>query len=188
MRIGEVNKDNYKQFLSMLGAKSNKNLDAIMNGGKAGNEEISIIEAEKREIARLIKTGQIEEGMVSYSWETEEDFNKWRKTVPVSDEVRDKLIETARKHLLDLANGIKPNGVEERTNDISTIMKDYRKNIPPSERLAVTWTLSHIYTDEQARLINYVKSKIPSWNYGQAFDKNILLNSDFGTKGIDIKA
>jgi len=188
MRIGEVNQNNYKHFFSMLGAKSTKTLDALMNGNQAttGGEEISIEEAEKREIARLIKMGVIEEGMVSFSWES--DNANWGKTVPVSDEVREKLIETARKHFLDLANGVKPNGVEERTNDVRTIMTEYRKNIPPSERLDVTWTLSHIYTDEKQRLIDYVKSKNPTWSYGQAFDKNILLNSNFGEYGVDVKA
>jgi len=187
MRIGEVNKDNYKQFLSMLGAKSTKTLDALMNDGNATEgEEISIQEAEKREIARLIKMGVIEEGMVTFSWE--KDNANWGKIVPVSDEVREKLIETARKHFLDLANGIKPNGVEERTNDVRTIMTEYRKNIPPSERLNVTWTLNKIYVDERERMIDYIKSKDPTYYYGKPFDKNILLSSNFGTNSVDVKA
>jgi hypothetical protein len=180
MRIGDVNQSNYKHFLAMLGVKNTKALDKIMG---ADQKTEDIYPTEEEVYAKMVKMGRVEEGMLA-----KEGDNSWKRFVPVSDEVREKLVETARRHLLDLANGIKPNGVEERTNDVSTILKEYRKNIPPSERLAVTWTLSHIYSDEQQRLNDYIKSKIPSWNYGQPFDRDILLNSNFGENSVDIKA
>ncbi|MDR3019376.1 MAG: DUF3879 family protein [Treponema sp.] len=175
MRIGEVNRDNYKQFLKLFGVKNDKVMAAVMGEDK---KEYS----EEETIARLIKMGLIEEGMITKSGEG----GDWRKTVPVSDEVRDKIIATVRRQFLENGNGMsKPGGVDG--GEIGAIMKEYRKNIPPNERLAVTWTLSQIHINEQKRLVNYIKSQDPTWNHGQKFDKNILLNSNFGEDSVDVR-
>jgi hypothetical protein len=177
MRIGEVNQNNYKQFLAMLGAKSNKALDKLMGA----DEKSSTGEHSDKELdARLLSMGY-EEGMTILN----DSDTSWKKIVPVSDDVKNKIIETVRKQFLENGNGLLS---AEDGDELGKIMKEYRKTVPVNERLSVTWTLSNIYTDEARRLADYVKSKNPSWNYGQAFDKNILLNSDFGTNSVDIKA
>jgi hypothetical protein len=178
MRIGDVNQNNYKQFLNLFGIKDSKALDSIM-----GKEQ----QAEKRDTGeeayqKMIKMGLIEDGMLAKDGDT-----SYLKGAPVSDEVRDKIIATVRRQFLENGNGMsKPGGVDG--GEIGAIMKEYRKNIPPSERLAVTTTLCNIQHDEIQRLVDYVKSKDPSWNYGVKFDKNILLKSNFGTNNVDIKA
>ena len=183
MRIGEINQDNYKQMLSLFGVKDTSTLDRII---KNGDGDISHEEQVDKAIARLIKTGYVEEGMITKDGE---NLN-WRKTVPVSDDVKDKIIATARRQFLENGNGMsKPGGVDG--DEFGAIMKEYRKNIPPAERLAVTWTLSQIQTNELQRLVDYVKLKDPTWKQGQQFDKSILTDSNFGTvskDGVDVKA
>jgi len=169
MRIGEVNHDNYKQFLALLGVKNSKALDNIMGAdGKASSKQAVQIDP------------NYEEGMYSDS-----NDESWKKIVPVSDEVRNKIIDTVRKHFLKNGDGMTKPG---DSDEFAKIGKDYRKNIPPSERAAVSWTLSQIQIDEERRLVNYVKSQNPSWNFGAKFDKSILTSTDFGTKSVDIKA
>lgn len=59
-------------------------------------------------------------------------------------------------------------------DEIGAIMKEYRKNIPPSERLSVTWTLGEIVHNETVRLLDLVRANNPTWDYGQKFDKNVI--------------
>jgi hypothetical protein len=170
MRIGEINQNNYKQFLALFGVKGNKTLDNLMGAdGKASSKQAVQI------------SPNFEEGMDTSGTSGDE----WHKIVPVSDEVRDKIVATVRRQFLENGNGMvsSKNGME-----IGAIMKEYRKNIPPSERLAVTWTLSQIQINEERRLVNYVKSQNPSWSFGTKIDKSILTSTDFGTKSVDIKA
>jgi len=182
MRIGEVNKDNYKFFLQMLGAKNSKALDAIMGDGKEKGK--GKLPTEEDILQNMIKSGQIEEGMFIREGE---DTSKYTKTVHVSDEVKNKIIDTVRKQFLRNGNGMsKPGGSDG--NEFGAIMKEYRKSIPPSERLSVTWTLSQIQIEEERRLVAYVKKIDPTWDFGKKFDKNILINSNFGTNTVDVKA
>ena len=169
MRIGEVNQNNYKQFLALLGIKNSKALDSILSKDeKGGSEQVG---------DRWDPS--LEEGML-----IPDDSGSWKKIVPVSDEVREKIIATVRKQFLAGGNGLLS---AADGNEVGAIKKEYRKNIPPDERLSVTWTLSKIYLNEAQRLADYIKSQDPTWNYGQRFDKNILLNSNFGEKNVDVK-
>jgi hypothetical protein len=179
MRIGDVNQDNYKQFLKLFGIKDSKALDNIMGkDGKASTKQTT----EDEVYAQLVREGRVEEGMLIKEGD---DISKYNRIVPVSDEVRNKIIDTVRRQFLENGNGMTKPG---DSDEFAKIGKDYRKNIPPSERLAVSWTLNKIQLDEAQRLVDYVKSKNPSWNYGQRFDKSILTSTDFGTKSVDIKA
>ncbi|MDR3019377.1 MAG: DUF3879 family protein [Treponema sp.] len=181
MRIGEINQNNYKQFLALLGAKSNTALDKLMGEGENGKEL-----TEEEVIAKMYAEMGIEEGMV-----TKEGDPCWRKIVPVSDEVREKIIQTVRRQFLETGNGMPKPADSVDGMAVGKIMKEYRKNIPPSERLAVTWTLSQIETNEIQRLTDYIKKNVPGWNPGQPFDRNILRDSNFGTISkdqVDVKA
>jgi len=180
MRIGDVNQNNYKQFLNLFGIKDSKALDSIM--GKGEQQQAGKGESEEEIHQRMVKSGLIEDGML-----VKEGDTSWMREVPVSDEVKEKIIATVRRHFLENGNGMsKPGGVEG--NDFRAIFQEYRKDIPPSERLAVTYTLCKIQNDEERRLVNYVKTNDPSWNYGVKFDKDILLKSNFGTSNVDVKA
>jgi len=179
MRIGEVNKDNYKFFLQMLGAKSSKALDALMGEDKEektnplfGNRKNNVVVD-----ANYLEGMTINEG---------DDLSNFHRIVPVSDEIRNKIIDTVRKQFLRNGNGATKPVVD--TKEFATINFAYLKDVSPSERLAVTWTLSHIRTDEERRLVNYVKEQDPTWKPGQKFDKDILLKSNFGTNSVDVKA
>jgi len=176
MRIGEINQDNYKQFLQMLGVKSSATLDALMGKGVVGNSGQA-----SNNFGR-----NYEEGMVIMEGE---DASKYNKIVPVSEKIKDKIIATVRRQFLDNGNGMTKAGTDSA--ELAAIMKDYRRNIPPNERLSVSWTLCQIQLSEQQRLVNYVKSKDPAWKQGQQFDKSILTDTNFGTiskDGVDVKA
>jgi hypothetical protein len=178
MRIGDVNKDNYKMFLAMLGVKNTKALDNIMGTNQKTED---LYPSEEEVYAKLVRMGRVEEGMLSFG----DSDTSWRKIVPVSDDVKDKIIATVRKQFLENGNGLLS---AEDGDELGKIMKEYRKSVPANERLSVTWTLNKIYVDEARRLTDYVKSKNPTWNLGQQFDKNILQNSNFGENGVDVRA
>ena len=73
----------------------------------------------------------------------------------------------------------------EDGDEIGSIMKEYRKNIPANDRLSVTWTLGQIASSETERLAEFVKAKVPGWDAGKPFDPNIF--EDYHG-GIDIRA
>jgi hypothetical protein len=184
MRIGDVNQHNYQQFLQLFGIKGSNALDALLgkNKTKGADEEYGTVEYFTR-VARELGI-DIEEGMCII----DDNNESWKKKVPVSEEVRDKIIATVRKQFLAGGNGLLS---AKDGNEVGAIMIAYRKNIPPAERLSVTWTLSNIYTDEARRLGDYIKKIDPSWTHGKPFDKNILLDSNFGTISkdrVDVKA
>lgn len=175
MRIGDINKDNYQTYLQLFGSSNSDVLDRLI--GKDGEKKER---TEEEILAQLIKTGYLEEGM-----HVKEGDTSWQKIVPVSDEIKEKIIETVRRQFVTNGNGM---GEARDGDEIGAIMKEYRKNIPPSERLAVTWTLSQIEREESVRLVNYVKENQPGWDCGQPFDRNLLLNTNFGTEGLYIRA
>jgi len=48
--------------------------------------------------------------------------------------------------------------------------------------------LGQISGEEEMRLVNYIKSQVPGWQSGQAFDPKILTGSNWGLNSMDIKA
>jgi len=130
----------------------------------------------------MIRRGFAEEGMIVNEGD---DMSKHNRIVPVSDEVRNKIIDTVRKEFLENGNGMSRDGGSDK---LAAINKAYRKSVSPSERLSVSWTLSQIQIEEERRLVAYVKKIDPTWDFGKKFDKNILINSNFGTNTVDVKA
>lgn len=189
MRIGDVNKDNYKQFQQLLGINNTKANDGVViDSGTSktdpfGNERV--LGSDGYETAesinqRMIKLGYIEEGMYIKEGEIPN-----HRIVAVTDSVRDRIIETVRKHIIANPNGTMP---QELGDELGAIYKEYRQNIDPKDRQAVTWSLSQIASNESKRIYDYVKSQIPNYQYGEWFDPNILTNSNFGLNHIDTKA
>lgn len=97
MRIGQVNKDNYMEFMRLFNRKSSKTLDNLWGKNNTAKKETSWEEIE----ARLIASGHLEEGM-----HIREGDDSWKKIVPVSDEIKEKLIETVRRQFLTNGNGM----------------------------------------------------------------------------------
>lgn len=173
MRIGNINKDNYKLYQQLLGVKNNKALEDFINGDEKLEEKDHSFEAREK---RLVELGYVEEGMMIREGDT-----SWRKIVPVSNEIKDKIVETIRRQFITNANGM----LEDIDGDeIGAIMKEYRKNIPAKDRLSVTWTLGEIASSEAERLVEFVKAKVSGWDYGKPFDPSIF--EDYHG-GIDIR-
>ena len=162
MRIGQVTQDNYMEYLKMFGGKNSKVLDKLWgkDGEAKGERSWEEIKAD------LVKSGFAEDGMFL----TEGD-ESYKKIVPVSDEIKNKLIETVRRQFLTNGNGM---GEARDGDEIGAIMKEYRANIPPSERLSVTWTLGEIVHNENVRLLELVRANNPTWDYGQKFDTGVI--------------
>lgn len=182
MRIGEVNKDNYGQYLQMLGLKNSKDIEKSIDNmwGKDKEDEFdhSIESAEKW----IVAMGWGEEGMLI---DGNTNDGSWKKNVPVSDEIKDKLINALRRQFLENGNGLM---TTEDGDEIGSIFKEYRKNISPGERLSVTWTLNNIVIQEGQRLMNYVKSNMPSdWKPGEPIDTDVLARAVSG-EHFDTKA
>ncbi len=169
MRIGAVTKENYKEYLKLFGAKDLDSLDGVL-----GTEKEFDHSYEARN-ARLVAAGH-EDGMLIPDGDV-----SWRKIVPVTDEIKTKLVSTVFRHFLKNGNGMSE---AEDGDEIGAIMKKYRENISPKERLSVTWTLGQIVQNEAQRLVNHVKANDPSWTFGEPFDKSIFENYVPG--GVDI--
>lgn len=173
MRISDVTKDNYKDYLRLFGIKDTNSLDKDLDKALGINEYFD--HSYEGRNARLVADGH-EDGMLIPSGD-----NSWKKIVPVSPSIRNTLLEVTKRQFLDNGNGM----AESKDGDeIGAIMKGYRKNIPAKDRLSVTYTLRSIVQSESQRLVDFVKANNPTWTYGQAFDKSIFDNYTSG--GVDI--
>ena len=176
MRIGQVTQDNYKDFLKLLGLKDTKNIDKLT--GKSAKE----IEAEfdhSHEAAEraMVASGFGQEGMLIREGDT-----SWRKIVPVSDDIKNHFIEVARRQFLTNGDG---RGYAKDGDEIGALLKEYRKNIPPSERLSFTYTIGQIIREENIRLMDYVMANEPGWTYGKKISADVLKGAV--SDGLDIK-
>ena len=173
MRIGEVNKDNYMDFLRILGVKEPKNLGGVL--GKDDEKYDNSFEARSK---RWIEKGWADEGMIV---SMDDDGSSWKKIVNVSDSAKQKVIDKVRENILASATGrITDKQGTKQGDELAAIIKDYYMTLPPGERLSASWTLQKISQAEAGRIGNYLKSQIPGWEYGQAFDTRILTDSNFG--------
>ncbi len=70
-------------------------------------------------------------------------------------------------------------------NNLFDAIKAYLPKIPVEDRKHAGHTLHQIHNAETRRLNDFVRSRIPGWQHGQAFDTSIL---DEYQQGIDMKA
>jgi hypothetical protein len=187
MRIGQVNQDNYKDFLKILGVKNPKGLEKLNgegNGKKAdGLDQFGQKKGDysfEAQAARAVAAGLAMEGMV-----VRHDDESHKVIVPVSDSIKQKVIDNLRQTII--ANG---NGTinAEQGDKAAAIAKEYLMTLPPSERLSASWTLQKIEQAEGQRISDYIKSQVPGWQSGQAFDPRILTGSNWGLNHMDVKA
>jgi hypothetical protein len=170
MRIGEVNKDNYAQFLKLFGGKSSPGLDALLGKDKNGAPKP---ERTKAEIdAMLIREGVVLEGMIGTEGSS-------RKIIDVSDDIRKQILDLSEREFLD--NYGMTDGEE-----LSAIIRGHIKSLPPSVRADTAWTLDQIFLEEAYRLHDIAEKAIPGWQSGQAFDRSKMQDLINGN-AIDIK-
>jgi hypothetical protein len=190
MRIGEINKNNYAQFLQVLGVKNSKSVAAALDKinklpdkDAFGNPIIRNAlgeETQESQIARLTKEGIIEEGMFLREGQTME-----KRIIGISDKVREKAIELARYNIVTNHNGTTPADVS-KTDEFWKYIKGVRKNYKPADRQAFTWTVSQVMREESMRITDYIKKVDPSWRVGVSFDPKILTETNYGLNAIDM--
>lgn len=101
------------------------------------------------------------------------------KIVPVSDEIRNALINQERKDFLEnygMSNG----------EELSALMRKYIAGVPENERINVGWTLNQISLNEAQRLTDFAKERIPGWQAGKPFDRSIFADI-MSSRSIDKK-
>jgi len=161
MRIGDINKDNYESFARLLGIK---------------NAKAPVIDRGVNKTDAYVYYGI--PGMDI----TGKDPSSWQKIVDVSDDVRAKMIDIARK---DFINNYGMSDGEE----MNAVIRKYVLSIPENQRPSAAWTLAQINVNESQRLYNIVKEKNPSWQNGEPFDRSILTLTNYGLSenSVDIK-
>ena len=182
MRIGEINQDNYQMFTPILRSMGVKNTDALDKLMKQDKPSVAQQDQSfEARTARLVAAGYGIEGMF-----IREGDESWKKIVPVSDEARQAMINTRREAILENVDGTMSAESGDREGAIS---KSYILTLPPRERLSASWTLGQIAQAEGARITDYIKSQIPGWQPGDALDKSILTETNFGlgTGRVDVR-
>ena len=170
MRIGEITKDNYTDYIKLFGGKSSKVLDEMM--GKDKENKYQKTDEEKYEM--LVKMGYVLEGMLH-----KEGDVSWKKIVPIDDDMKNKIHDLVKKEFIE------NNGMSDG-EALHALTKDYIKNSSVNERASVAWTISQTKIDEAQRLKDIVEANNPNWKPGQAFDPSIF--DGYVSGGIDIKA
>ncbi|MDR0303931.1 MAG: DUF3879 family protein [Chitinispirillales bacterium] len=163
MRVGDINKDNYKVFQQLLNIKNTKPLDDLFDkdedkvGKNLSYEELA---------AKLYASGDVLEGMLVRPGDV-----SWKKIVPVPDWIKKAVIDHIREVIITNHNGTRST---EDGDKGSAIKLDYIKTLPPSERLSASWTLGRIASAEDQRMDAHIKANFPDWKPGQSFDSSIF--------------
>lgn len=168
MRIGETNQSNYMEYLKLL-SKKNNNKSSTQSSGSTNEADIvrkyQLADPEHYGIPGMDITGK--------------NPSDWQRIVDVSDDIRDKITNLARKEFINnygMSDG----------EELSALKREYVLSLPENERLSASWTLERIFIDESLRLADIVKSQTPDWQAGQAFDRSILADYISGNN-FDIK-
>ncbi|WP_152657912.1 DUF3879 family protein [Oceanobacillus sp. CFH 90083] len=107
----------------------------------------------------------------------------WKKIVPVPDKVKQDLIN-AVKETMEQNGGMRH--ANEEKDPIHRIKQTYLNSLPKSERLSASWTLTEIYRNEAQRLVDFVRVKDPSWDWGKPV-KTEILEEVYKSPNVDIK-
>jgi len=106
------------------------------------------------------------------------------KDVPVSKEVETQVKDIAFQHMKRNYGMTDPN-----RSDLADAIKAYISKIPEQDRVHAARAVTRIHREEAIKLEGFVKSRVPGWQYGQAFDTSILDEYQQGNyeQGFDIK-
>ena len=178
MRIGDINRNNYteyaKLFSTLTGGKSNKATPEPF-----GQRRLLTYDEIEERLRPFRLADPIHYGMPGCDI-TGKDPSSWQKIVDVSDDIREKMINVARKDFLNnygLTDG----------KEMGDIGSKYLLSLPENKRLSAGWTVLEIFRNESQRLTDIVKSKIPGWKNGEPFDRSIFADYLSGSSIYDTK-
>ncbi len=92
----------------------------------------------------------------------------WKKIVPVSKEVTDKLLGNVKEDFQEI------NGMTGEHNNQNEIINDYLNTLPPQEHSSANWTLNQVIINEATHYVNKIRQHDPNWTNGQPFDTSVL--------------
>lgn len=105
----------------------------------------------------------------------------WQKIVPVSDEVKKELTELVKSDFTERG------GMSGENSRYTAIVNGYLNKLPKSERPAALYTLFETFTNEARRVRDFIKSKDPSWDFGQSVRPDILEEAFKAPAKLDVK-
>ncbi|MBE1554517.1 DUF3879 family protein [Sporosarcina limicola] len=105
----------------------------------------------------------------------------WKKIVPVSDKVKQGLINAARDSMENHG------GMLNEKSNFNKIKTNYLNSLPKTERLSASYTLDQIFYNEAQCLVDFVREKNPSWDFGKPVKPGIIAEA-YKSPGVDIKA
>lgn len=109
---------------------------------------------------------------------TGKDPSEWSKEIPVDDEVAGKIRALVKESFMK-RNGMSGTGAD--ADKEANIIKAYVATLPGEQKLAAIYSCQRIGDMEANRLAAKIREQNPTWQYGQAFDKDIL-SKDFDIK------
>lgn len=166
MRIGEINKGNYREFAKLF---------SQLSGRKINFKNPSDIFSSKEQIAAnrakyLDEDGEIINSMgVSGMCITGKDPSEYQKIIGISEEGKQKLFDMVKSEFIE-NNGV----LNGDTTRKSEVFAEYQKSIPKKDRLKATWTLGELEREYRTALIDTVKAANPNWKIGEKLDSSIL--------------
>ena len=99
--------------------------------------------------------------------------------IPVSKEieqkVRDRVFENMKYRY----------GMTGTGNEYGEMVHSYLMSIPAKDRRNAAYTIDEIHFDEVDKINAFVKSRVPGWQPGQAFDTSIL--DEYQQRVVDVK-
>lgn len=166
MRIGEINKENYKEFAKLFSNLNNKKtnfknpFDILSSKEKIASNQATCFDENGEIINSMGVSGMCING---------KNPSEYRKIIGISNEGKQKLFDMVKSEFIE-NNGVL-NGDTTRKSDVYA---EYQKSIPKKDRLKATWTLGELEQEYRNALIDVVKSANPDWNIGEKFDSSIL--------------
>lgn len=193
MRIGEINKDNYKDFLNLFQnlqsktkmTKANSNLVPIQFHGK------TLMLNPNSDFAKHIdKNGRLinSDGMEGMDITGRTDF---RRLIPISEHMAQHAIDDVKKAFYE-HGGMSGDDMRE-ADAYHQKIKDYLWTVDVDDRAAATWTINQVHLNTANAVKDAVREKVPDWDWGKPIDPKVLdeifadetITSKF-TEGIDV--
>jgi len=103
---------------------------------------------------------------------TNRSSSEWQRMIPVDEDVANQVRNMVKEDFVKRYG--MTDGSPEHIDDRANLIKNYTKTLPGEQRLAATWTLGQVVSEEAARLKSIILKHDPSWTYGKPFDTSIL--------------
>ena len=106
---------------------------------------------------------------------TAADFHTISVSKKIEQKVRNRVFENMKYRY----------GMTGTGNEYGEMVHSYLMSIPAKDRRDAAYTIDQIHFDAVDKINAFVKSRVPGWQPGQAFDTSIL---DEYRQGVDVKA